>query len=200
MKKKTIAYYDNNAQEFYQRTIEGDLGDAYQRFLKHVPKGSHILDVGCGVGRDSKYFLKHGYQVTAFDASEEMVAMAAIETGLPVMQLAFHDMAFEAQFDAVWAQASLLHVPYDETRAIYQHVHRALKPHGIFFASYKYGNQHMATPDRDFWLMDENIVPPYFEGLFEVLDLWTEKDTRSKVAPSVDQMWLNFVVRKSRST
>ncbi|WP_227780038.1 methyltransferase domain-containing protein [Rickettsia sp. Tenjiku01] len=32
-----------------------------------------MLDVGCGVGRDTKYFLSQRYQVTAFDGSTEMV-------------------------------------------------------------------------------------------------------------------------------
>ncbi|WP_371920416.1 methyltransferase domain-containing protein [Rickettsia sp. TH2014] len=31
-----------------------------------------MLDAGCGVGRDTKYFLGLGYQVTAFDGSSEM--------------------------------------------------------------------------------------------------------------------------------
>lgn len=33
----------------------------------YVEPGGHILDVGCGSGRDAKYFIDKGYQVTAFD-------------------------------------------------------------------------------------------------------------------------------------
>jgi SAM-dependent methyltransferase len=193
---KTIDYYNANAQAFYQRTIEAVLSESWDIFLQHLPPKAHILDAGCGSGRDAKYFLKKGYKVTAFDASQEMVNLAAQETGLPVFHLCFADLAFQNEFDGVWAQASLLHIPYQQTRAIYQKIHQALKPQGIFFASYKYGDTYMPTAGRDFWNMNEVTVLPYLKGLFEVIKIWKAPDTRSKVSPSKDQAWLNFIVKK----
>ncbi|WP_085065632.1 class I SAM-dependent methyltransferase [Rickettsia peacockii] len=70
---KNIQYYNNNAQEFYSRTINADLSDNYKAFTSYLPEQAHILDAGCGVGRDTKYFLSQRYQVTAFDGSTEMV-------------------------------------------------------------------------------------------------------------------------------
>ncbi|MCC8407156.1 MAG: class I SAM-dependent methyltransferase [Rickettsia endosymbiont of Ecitomorpha arachnoides] len=63
---KNIQYYDNNAQLFYDRTINADLSDNYKEFISYLPKQAHILDAGCGVGRDSKYFLSQGYQGHCF--------------------------------------------------------------------------------------------------------------------------------------
>lgn len=134
---KTINYYNNNAQSFYRRTIGAELSESYDAFLKYLPYKAHILDAGCGVGRDSKYFFNKGYSVTAFDASREMVALASQETGLNVLHLCFEDLVFQNEFDGVWAQASLLHIPYHETRVVYEKIYRALKPQGFFFASYK---------------------------------------------------------------
>ncbi len=193
---KTIDYYDTNAQAFYDRTISADVSQSYSAFLKHLPKEAHILDAGCGVGRDSKYFLSVSYMVTAFDASKEMVRIASEETGLKVLQHTFQDIHFDQEFDGVWAQLSLIHIPYTETREVYQNIHRALKPSGIFCASYKYGNTHMSTTERDFWNMDESKVLPYFGGLFDVINIWTEQDMRSKLSPSPDNKLLNFIVRK----
>lgn len=99
-------------------------------------------------------------------------------------------------FDGIWAQASLLHVPYDVTQDVYKKIHHSLKPNGIFYASYKYGDSYMETPERDFYNMNENKVMPYLMGLFNVIELWQEKDNRSKLAPSPDGMWLNFIARK----
>lgn len=48
-------------------------------------------------------------------------------------------MDFDNIFDGVLAQASLLHVPYSETKDIYKKIHRALKPDGIFYACYIMG-------------------------------------------------------------
>lgn len=193
---KTIDYYNKNAQGFYDRTINLDLLKSYKTFLGYLPHQAYILDAGCGVGRDAKYFLNHGYAVAAFDASKEMVRITSEIAGLDVQHMVFQDMNFNQQFDGIWAQASLLHIPYSQTRMIYQKIHQSLKPKGVFYASYKYGQDYMPTPERDFWHMNEEKVKPYLEGIFEILELWTEKDTRSKVSPSQEGMWLNFIVRK----
>ena len=54
----------------------------------------------------------------------------------------------------------------------------------------------MPTDERNFWNMNESKVLPYFEGLFDVVKVWKEPDTRSKLSPSKDQAWLNFIVKK----
>lgn len=191
---KTINYYNKNAQKFYDNTINTDIRDIYKKFLKYLPKKSHILDVGCGVGRDIKYFLSEGYIVSGLDASFEMVKLATQETGVNIMHSTFQDLNFDKKFDAVWAQASLLHVPYDLTQEIYQKIHNALKPRGIFYASYRHGDSYMATSERDFYNMNEEIIIPYFSNLFEIIELWQNVDNRVTKSPS--GMWLNFIVRK----
>ena len=193
---KTIDYYNNNSQVFYDRTINANMTDSYEKFLKYLPEKAHILDAGCGVGRDTKYFLSKEHAVSAFDASQKMVELAIKETGMQVMHSTFQELNFSNMFDGVWAQASLLHIPYDATRDIYQKIHRSLKPNGVFYASYKHGDSYIETPERDFYNMNKEKVMPYFVELFEVIELWQKKDNTSKVAPSPDGMWLNFIVRK----
>lgn len=193
---KTIDYYNNNSQSFYERTINADITDSYDKFLKYLAKKAKILDAGCGVGRDTKYFLSKGYDVTAFDASKKMVELSRKETGVQVMHSTFQELNFENMFDGVWAQASLLHIPYDITQEIYQKIHHSLKPNGIFYASYKYGDSYMETDQRDFYNMNENNIISYFDGLFKVIELWQKKDNRNKISYSPDKMWLNFIVQK----
>lgn len=125
-----------------------------------------------------------------------MVEIAFKETGVRVTYSTFQGLNFENMFDGVWAQASLLHIPYDMTQDIYRKTHRSLKPNGIFYASYKYGDRYMETPESDFYNMTENKVIPYFDGLFNVIELWQKRDNRSKVASSAEVIWLNFIVRK----
>jgi SAM-dependent methyltransferase len=148
------------------------------------------------VGRDVKYFMGQGYKVTAFDASQKMVKLARKETGLPILLDTFETISFQNEFDGVWAQASLLHTPYHSTKNIYQKIYRALKSKGIFYASYKYGEDYMPTKERDFWSMSKETITPYFSDLFEVIEMWDEEDTRSKVSPSKAGKWLNFIVKK----
>ncbi|BBJ31097.1 SAM-dependent methyltransferase [Rickettsia asiatica] len=194
---KNIQYYNNNAQEFYNRIINADLSDNYKAFTSYLPEKAHILDAGCGVGRDTKYFLSQGYQVTAFDGSTEMVKLASKETGTNVRQLTFQDIDFDELFDGVWTQATLLHVPYNETTNVYKKIHAALKPEGIFYASYGYGSDIIQSDDRDFYNMNEDTIKPYFNGLFEIVKIWTEKSKR--FSPSKEALWLNFIVKKSKT-
>ncbi|HJD58451.1 MAG TPA: class I SAM-dependent methyltransferase [Rickettsia endosymbiont of Ceroptres masudai] len=65
--------------------MNADLSDNYKEFISYLAKQAHILDAGCGVGRDIKYFLSQRYQVTAFDGSTEMVKLATKETGINVL-------------------------------------------------------------------------------------------------------------------
>ena len=89
----TLDYYDRNADAFTARTINDDLTSEYDAFLKHLPPGGHILDAGCGSGRDTRHFLDMGYHVTAFDGSIEMAARATEHTGRSVAHLRFEDIA-----------------------------------------------------------------------------------------------------------
>ena len=61
----TIGYYNNHADEFYKSTVEIDFSAMQEKFLTELKSGSCILDFGCGSGRDTRFFLEHGYQVDA---------------------------------------------------------------------------------------------------------------------------------------
>lgn len=192
----TIDFYDKNAKLFHKNTAKLNMDDFYERFLKLLPKTAHILDAGCGGGRDAKYFLSQGYKVTAFDASKGMVECAKREINQPVLKLRFQKMNFKNVFDGVWACASLLHVPYHETRDVYQRIHDALKPGGIFYASYGYGKDSVIAEGREFYCMNKKTISPYLERLFEVLDIWKTPDGVPRQAPGNDKVWLNFIAKK----
>jgi SAM-dependent methyltransferase len=192
----SISYYDKNSIDFYNRTINADVHDLYQRFLKLLPKQARILDAGCGVGRDSKFFLSKGYDVVPFDGSLEMVKMASNLLGKNALHMLFQDINFSSEFDSVWANASLLHIPYENLRGVIQSFHKSLLPSGIVYASFKYGTSMRQVEDRFFFDMNEASIKPYLEGLFHPLEIWKSADTRSKVAPSPDKSWLNFIARR----
>ena len=189
-------YYDKNAQDFTDRTINHDMSDSYNQFLELLPKKASILDAGCGPGRDAIYFNKLGHDVTAFDASIEMVKISTQKLGQPTLQMSLQDLSFENQFDGVWANASLLHVPFEELRDVFEKMYRSLKPAGILYVSFKYGNDIRPVEGRTFYDMDEKTILPYVEGLFEVLKFWQTEDTFSWVARSPANAWLRVLCKK----
>lgn len=192
----SITYYDKNSKSFYDRTINADVQDLYEAFLKHLPQSGRILDAGCGVGRDSKFFISKGYEILPFDGSIEMVKTASHVLGKDAQHMLFQDLHFSDEFDAVWANASLLHVPYASLKEILVSFHKALRPSGILFASFKYGDSMRQVEERSFFDMNETSIKPYLEGLFTPLEIWKSADSRSSVAASPDKSWLNIIAKR----
>ena len=140
-------------------------------------------------------FHEMGYQVDAFDASSAMVELARQHTGLPVQLMTFSEIDGKAQYDGIWCCASLLHVPSSELLAVMQKLADALKPGGVWYLSFKYGNGERVQGERRFTDLDE-------EGLRELLktvpgmesaSLWATQDNR----PDRDETWLNGILRKN---
>ena len=53
---KTLEYYNVKSDQFTKTTVDLEFSDIQDRFLKYLEPGSLILDLGCGPGRDSRYF------------------------------------------------------------------------------------------------------------------------------------------------
>ena len=58
MINNTLDFYNNNSKSYIESTLSIDMSHLYNDFLKHIPKDGHILDLGCGSGRDSLEFIK----------------------------------------------------------------------------------------------------------------------------------------------
>lgn len=82
MNKETIDYYNKNADEYAQSTINLDTSDLHKEFTKGIPAGGKILDAGCGSGRDLIAFKNLGFNVQGMDASKELVEIAKNNSGV----------------------------------------------------------------------------------------------------------------------
>lgn len=146
----SIEYYNQNATEYFEHTVNIDMQQSYDSFTNRVPEGGSVLDLGCGSGRDSAYFLSRGFDVTAMDGSEEMCDLASIHIGQDVLRLTFPEMDFNEVFDGIWACASLLHVPSAEIDDILDKIIRSLKRNGILYMSFKHGDYEGLRDGRYF--------------------------------------------------
>ncbi len=188
---ENIDYYNKNAAEFIEGTIHADMSEWRRRFLKYVKKGGCILDAGCGSGRDSKAFMQDGFEVTAFDASEEMCKAASKLIGLDVKQMKFQDVEFQNEFDGIWACASLLHVPYDELPDVMLRMKRALKENGIIYVSFKYGTEETSKGGRSFSNFTEETVKKLLDNAeFEIIECVVSEDVRPD---RTGEKWVNVI-------
>ena len=132
-------YYNKNAEDFIQRTLEVDMSDIYDWVLPGVEDGGRILDVGFGSGRDSLYFSAMGYDVTSLDVSERFVAIGR-ERLDDVVLLDVREMTYEEEFDLVWANASLLHFDEEDFAEAIVRIESSLQLGGWFYVSLKRGD------------------------------------------------------------
>ncbi len=180
MHNKTISYYNKNAKEFAKRTVNADMGFCYSKFTALLHNKDYILDAGCGSGRDSKFFLEQGFNVQAIDASMEMCQLAAEYIGIPVKCLRFDEIEFDSQFNGIWANASLLHIEKSSLPDILRKFNRALKPDGIMYASFKYGDKEEERLERFFsdYHIDELEEIFLKDGLFVLEESFETEDVR----------------------
>jgi SAM-dependent methyltransferase len=133
----TIRFYRDNAAAYVKRP-DGSLV-RLRAFLKELPPGAKILELGCGSGKHSAEIIAAGFDVRPTDGLPEMAAEASRRLGRAVETLRFDELDEQAGYDAVWASACLLHVPKAGLQAVLARIWRALKPCGLFYASFKEG-------------------------------------------------------------
>lgn len=191
---KTIDYYNKHAEEFTASTFEVNMESLYQPFLAELPEGARILDVGCGSGRDTLAFKKKGYQVDAIDYSEELVKKASRLTGIPIKLKSFYEVDDYEAYDGIWACASLLHCERTRLKEVIGKLVSALKPNGVLYMSFKYGNGDREKDGRQFTDLDEVQAKALLEQFDNVQQIqqWITVDKR----PDRQEKWLNLLLRK----
>ena len=190
----TQSYYQNKSKEFFDSTVTADVNPLYERFLRYVPIKGYILDVGCGSGRDTKAFIEMGYSVDAIDGAEELCALASRYTGIDVKCMDFTLIDYENKYDALWACASLLHVASDTLPDVIARLCKALRPKGILYMSFKYGDFEGERDGRFFLDMTEERFHIILNKVQDarLIEEWQSTDVRREK----DVDWYNAIVEK----
>ena len=192
---KTIDYYNKHAEEFTASTVEIDMESLYPPFLAELPEGARILDVGCGSGRDTLAFKNKGYHIDAIDYSEELIKKATELTGIQVKYQSFYELSEVAVYDGIWACASLLHCQRHRLAEVLQRLLRALKPGGVIYMSFKYGDSDREKGGREFTDLNECQAEELLEKFSHVslIHQWIMVDKR----PEREEQWLNLLWKKN---
>lgn len=191
----TIAYYNLNADNFIENTQGVDMHVTQKRFLQKLSPNSTILDFGCGSGRDTKYFLEKGYEVTATDGSANICKLASEFTGIRVKELLFQELDDINKYNGIWACSSILHLSKKELHPVFRRMCRALKENGIIYTSFKYGVFEGGRNGRYFTDFTEDTFQRFIENHPELTieDCWITGDVRTGRG---EEKWLNLILRK----
>lgn len=200
MSDVTIDYYNENTQNFIDGTIGVDTSNLRDRFLKHIPTGGSILDLGCGSGRDTKAFSEMGYNVEAIDGSQELCNKAREFSGCNVYCKDFFEIDSVDKYDGIWACASVLHVEKERIPNLISILIRALRPGGVLYLSFKYGDYAGIRDGRYFVDLNEDEFKQICEEYSEqynseltVIDEWLSEDVRRDKPAK----WLNEIIKKA---
>lgn len=190
----TDQYYKQFAAEFFGSTVGVDMTAIHHRFLAHLKPGAHILDAGCGSGRDAKAFAGAGFQVTAFDASPELARLASAHCGFEVAVRRLEDIDEAEAFDGIWCCASLLHLPLSAIPTTLDRLWCALRPGGTLYVSFKHGTGERDHGGRRFTDADEATLRQWFSRWPDVhqIDVWLTVDQR----PDRTERWTNALATR----
>lgn len=156
-----------------------------------IPRGSRVLDAGCGGGRNIYYLLNAGYDVSAADAdpnaiSEVMRLAADLNASLPPTNFRrepVEAMSFPDESMDVVLAIAVLHFALDDEQfeAMMESIWRVLKPGGLFFCRLasnigmelrmvqRRGRRHLLPDGTERYLVDESLLMQWTERLGAVL-------------------------------
>ncbi len=197
MTNKTLDYYNKNASSFVEGTVSVHFTDVQDRFLKQL-SGKKILDFGCGSGRDTKYFLDLGYDVTAIDGSEELCKLASEYTGIEVKCMLFQELDEVDAYDGIWACSSILHLSKEELKPVLVKMMNAIKDTGVIYTSFKYGDFEGEKNGRYFSNFTLESFQEYVKDIptLQIEEYWLSSDVRPG---REEEKWLNLILRKKHS-
>lgn len=125
-----MTHQDWQAERYQQHAgFVAELGQPVVELLAPRP-GERILDLGCGDGALTARLLETGCRVIGVDGAPDMIRRAR-ERGLDAHLVDGHELAFDAEFDAVFSNAAL-HWMKRDPAAVVRGVARALRPGGRF--------------------------------------------------------------------
>jgi SAM-dependent methyltransferase len=175
MDTRTVQFYDQRAEALAAGYGRAEVTALHELLARWVPKGSQVLELGCGCGREAAFLAGQGCQVLATDASEEMLAQAGaflaardlarqVELAPAAFPLTPSHPLLTRKFDAVVAVAMLMHLPEHELFDFAYQIRGLLEPGGVFLCSFCAGGQPEDDPR-----LHQDYQPAELQLLFERL-------------------------------
>ena len=192
--------YDRIAED-WAKDHEGDTWwrECTAKFASLLPQDARVLDAGCGSGQKARFFQDRGFHVLGIDFSEKLLEIA--RQAAPASEFRLLDLrdigTLTEEFEGVFAQASLLHIPKAETFSVIEGMVSRLVPRGLLYIAVK--AQRRGNPEEE--IVTENDYGYDYERFFSY---YTADEMRahvdrlglSLVHAEVLQDWMQIIARK----
>lgn len=136
----TLKTTNELAGRYYEKYNDEEFMKTHRLRFCALIHGNSILDVGCGTGRDSREFVKLGFDVVGIDVSEDMLMFARKEAPKATFyNVSMEKLKMNDEYNGVWVCSSLYHIPKKEVLSVLKALHTGLKKGGILFITVKEG-------------------------------------------------------------
>ena len=143
------AYYRALAADYLDQGLDLPGSEEVTQALDAFQPTGSVLELACGPGMWTGQLLRHASDVTAVDASREMLAIAAARFGderVRFIQADLFTWTPDRRYDVVFFGFWISHVPAERFASFWSLVADCLKPAGrVFFADGAY------APRRSSW-------------------------------------------------
>lgn len=126
---ETLAAYQDGVDEYLACSPTGvaqSVAVLLDQMIAHAP-GAEVLELGSGPGREALYLEQRGMRVNRTDATPAFVERLQ-RAGHPARELDVRQGDLGGPFDAVLANAVLLHLTRDDLHAALRACHAATRP------------------------------------------------------------------------
>ena len=193
----TLAAYERGARQYAERTPQ-DPSPLVDHLVALVPRGAHVLELGSATGRDAAALESVGLVVDRSDGATSFVEeLRAADHPARVLDVRADD--FGGPYDAIFANAVLLHVPRVDLPMVLATALRACRPGGVLVASFKKGtgagwSDAKLDDPRHFTYWDE-------EGLREALHTagWRHERVFESTRARSAERWITAIARSPAS-
>jgi 2-polyprenyl-3-methyl-5-hydroxy-6-metoxy-1,4-benzoquinol methylase len=158
----TVRAYDAHADAYAEggTDLPAAVETAVDQLAALLGPGSRVLEIGSGGGRDARALEAAGLRVRRTDITASFVERLRTQGFTadlldPLTGELDDPAAPDAAYDAVWADASLVHVARDDLGTVLRRLASATRPEGLLFASFKEG-------DGEGWSVHGAVAAPRF--------------------------------------
>jgi SAM-dependent methyltransferase len=168
----TAEFYSLRASEVAAR-YESVASPAARFFDTAFARGSRVLDVGAGSGRDLSELLASGHDAYGVEPSEDLAALAVVHHPELAGRIARGSLPqigepFGGGFDGVLCSAVLMHVPETDLFDTVFALRQLLRPHGRLLVSLPLSRGDVDTNERGIdGRLFKNYAPEYLQLLLE---------------------------------
>ena len=148
--KKIVALYVNHRQVSLDRSRTKHWGNYYSKnvvpnkpssfakdVLKHMKKEKYILEIGCGNGRDSRFFASNGFRVDAIDRSKDAINLCRSTSdsiNYKVVDIGTNTKFIASnRYDYIYCRFVIHAMPLEEEIELIKNTFKALKKGGMLF-------------------------------------------------------------------